>query len=68
MTTGEVKVKDTETMIVPLELGEITQTEFAGIISEIEVSVSEKFTSNPKIKERFSRLKKSLRKRSVSIL
>jgi hypothetical protein len=68
MAVGEVKAKDAETSVIPLELGEITQTEFAEIISEIEGSVGENLTSNNKVKERFSRLKKSLRKRSVSIL
>ncbi|MGI8639351.1 MAG: hypothetical protein ACR2MG_05290 [Pyrinomonadaceae bacterium] len=68
MTTGEVKTKEAETSVNPLEVKSKIQPEFAGENAEIAVSVSEKSASNLKMKERFSRLKKSLRRRSVSIL
>ena len=68
MSTGEVHALETEKVVVPLSKKLPTHSEFIGENTEIEISVSEKITANVKVRERFSRLKKSLRKRSVSIL
>ncbi len=68
MTTGEVKAKKAQTKVVPLKLEENNQTEFVEMILEKEVFAKEKIVSNLQARERFSRLKKSLRKKSVSIL
>ncbi|MEO8072526.1 MAG: hypothetical protein ABI686_04695 [Acidobacteriota bacterium] len=74
MSTGEVTALEEvttlekETMIVPLNNKLKNQAEFVVENAEMEISVSEDINSNLKVKERFSRLKKSLRKRSVSIL
>ncbi len=66
--TGEVKAKEVVTSVTPLKVESKIQAEFAGENAEIAVSVNEKSASNFKMKERFLRLKKSLRKKSVSIL
>ncbi|MEP7037091.1 MAG: hypothetical protein ABI891_02005 [Acidobacteriota bacterium] len=74
MSTGEVTALEEvttlekETMIVPLNNKLKNQAEFVVKNAKMEISVSEDINSNLKVKERFSRLKKSLRKRSVSIL
>ena len=68
MTTGEVRVKEPETVIVPLHNKIEMQTEIIIEKTEFEISTTEKIASSLKVKERFSRLKKSLRRRSVSIL
>lgn len=67
MTTGEVKAKQAEMPIISLKSDLKKQAEFTVETTEIEVSTGEKLASNCKVKERFSRLKKSLRKKSVSI-
>ncbi|CAN5212652.1 hypothetical protein BH20ACI1_BH20ACI1_13300 [soil metagenome] len=68
MTTGEVKAKAAQTNVVPLKSEQNNQTEFIEMVVEKEVFVKEKLVSNPQARERFSRLKKSLRRKSVSIL
>ena len=68
MTTGEVKVKEAQTKFIPSELEQNNQAEFVEMILENEVSVKKRLVSNLQVVERFSRLKKSLRKKSVSIL
>ncbi len=68
MMTGEVKSAQTEETIVPGSDKLEIQTELMIENIEIQVSVSENSASKFKVKERFSRFKKSLRKRSVSIL
>lgn len=68
MKTGEVKAREAQAEVVPIELEQNNQAEFVGATLESEVSVKEKIVSNLQVKERFLRLKKSLRKKSVSIL
>lgn len=68
MTTGEVKVRESQNTIILPKSEQENQAEFVGTILEEEIFVKEKIVSNLQVKERFSRLKKSLRKKSVSIL
>lgn len=69
MTTGEVKAQEVrDNNIIPPDSEQNSRAEFVETLSEKEILVKEKLTSNLKVKERFFRLKKSLRKKSVSIL
>ncbi len=68
MTTGEVKVRESQNTIILPKSEQENQAEFVGTILEEEIFVKEKLVSNLQVKEGFSRLKKSLRKKSVSIL
>ena len=68
MTTGEVKVRESQSDVVLPKLDRNNPAEFAETVLESEVLIKEKLASNIQVKEKFSRLKKSLRRKSVSIL
>ena len=68
MTTGEVKVRESQNDVVLPKLERNNPAEFAETVLESEVLIKEKLASNIQVKEKFSRLKKSLRRKSVSIL
>ncbi len=68
MMTGEAKTLETQETIVQLDNKSPQQAEFMTGAAKNEVSNGEKIIANLKVSERFSRLKKSLRKKSVSIL
>ncbi len=68
MTTGEAKVRQAEVPVIPSKSDLKIQAGFTVETKEIEGSTGEKLVSNLKVKERFFRLKKSLRRKSVSIL
>lgn len=66
MTKGEAKVLETDVVIFPMRFGQSAKVESA---DESEKENSEKTKTTENIEEnRFVRLKKSLRKRSASIL
>ena len=66
MTNGEARSLNPETATVPVKFDEVNQSdETTEAMAEIKF---DKRTFNVKIYERFSRLKKSMRRRSVSIL
>ena len=67
MMTGEVKAKESEVPIVQLNQVLESQTEISLEIKRTEVSINRKMSSNLRVKKRFSRLKNSLRKRSVIV-
>lgn len=67
MTKGEAKKLETDVVIFPMEFGR--ETEETGLVEEISTeTVDDKSTIRTDIQIRFARLKKSLRKRSASIL
>ncbi len=68
MTMGEAKSARKKETIVPFDNKFEIQTELMIENTEVSVSGGEKSASKHMVQERFSRLKKSLRKRSVSIL
>lgn len=68
MTTGEAKKREVQADIISPESRQNNQVEFVETVLEKEVFAKEKLRSNLQARERFSRLKKSLRKKSVSIL
>jgi hypothetical protein len=66
MTKGEAKALKTETVIIPMNLQENLHS---GLTNDgANKIIVEENTVRIDIKTRFARLKKSLRKRSVSIL
>ncbi len=68
MTTGEAKAQEVRNNVIPPDSEQNSRAEFVETLLEKEIFVKEKLASNLKVKERFSRLKKSLKKKSVSIL
>ena len=68
MMTGEAKTLEAKATIVQPDNKQPMSAEFVIEDGKIEVSNGEKIIANLKVGERFSRLKKSLRKKSVSIL
>jgi hypothetical protein len=66
MTKGEAKRLETETVVFPIDFGQENQT--GGKAENIPVEIVEKQSIRTDIQIRFARLKKSLRKRSASIL
>lgn len=68
MTTGEAKKREVQADIISPESRQNNQVEFVETVLEKEAFAKEKLGSNLQARERFSRLKKSLRKKSVSIL
>lgn len=65
MITGGIKQTDA---VFPLEVGSANKEEFTVEIKEQEITVTKLNSEDELNEKRFSRLKKSLRKRSVSIL
>lgn len=68
MTISEVTAKTVQTEAIPLKLRQYQQPEFVEAVLENEVFIEKKSVSNLQVGKNFSRLKKSLRKKSVSIL
>ena len=67
MTKGAAKVLETDVIIFPMEFEQEKQAAITA--EEIAVKIAiEKQLVKTDVKDRFARLKKSLRKRSVSIL
>ena len=66
MTKGEAKALKTEALVYPMNLKENQGLGMEDVT--INKTIVEEKTVNVNIKDRFARLKKSLRKRSVSIL
>lgn len=67
MTEGEAKVLETDVVIFPMRFGAAAAMEKKIEEPEIQNSV-ENLPEEKESENRFARLKKSLRKRSVSIL
>ena len=67
MTKGEVKQMETEVVVFPMEFGPDNQTTVTVEATAAEVKIN-KSSIETDIKIKFARLKKSLRKRSASIL
>ena len=67
MTNGEAKMLETDAIIFPMNSGEENQKLNLAEDAANKIIVEEK-SVNIDIETRFARLKKSLRKRSVSIL
>ena len=67
MTKGEAKVLETDVIIFPLECAPEKQAAITAEEIAVEIAI-EKQTVKVDVKDRFARLKKSLRKRSASIL
>ena len=65
MTKGEAKVLETDVVIFPMEFGQENQEAAMEIPAK---PAGEKKSIKTDMEARFTRLKKSLRKRSVSIL
>lgn len=63
MIQGEVKVLEKDIFVFPVE-----EKQNAAEVSEKEILIVESKTAEIDLKKRFTRLKKSLRKRSASIL
>ncbi len=68
MPTGEGKKREVQSDIISTELRQNNQVEYVETVLEKQVFEKEKLRTNLQARERFSRLKKSLRKKSVSIL
>lgn len=66
MTKGEAKALETDVVIFPMKFNNDQETNLIDETSE--KNVVEKSSGKTDIKLRFARLKKSLRKRSASIL
>lgn len=67
MTGGEAKMLETDVVIFPMNLKQEDQTKDSIEETAKEIIVEEK-SIEINVKDRFARLKKSLRKRSASIL
>ena len=67
MTNGEAKMLETDAVIFPMNLDQENQEINLAAEATDKIIVEEK-SINIDIETRFARLKKSLRKRSVSIL
>jgi len=67
MTKGEAKKLETDVVIFPMEFSRKDKEAILVEESSAEV-VNDKSSIKPDIQSRFARLKKSLRKRSASIL
>lgn len=67
MTKGEAIVLETDVVIFPMELDRENQETMAAEETKAEIAV-EKQSVRADLQIRFARLKKSLRKRSASIL
>ena len=67
MTKSEAKVLETDVVIFPMKLGQNTQETVLAETTESNL-VNEKKLIEIDNESRFTRLKKSLRKKSVSIL
>lgn len=68
MTKGEAKVLETEVVIFPAEFGSETQAPTTTVEENVFEAAAEKRPVKVDVENRFARLKKSLRKRSASIL
>ncbi len=67
MMTGEVMTRGTDDVTVPLKNKQEKKLTPTAENEETQVFATSKTTSNLKMKEKFSRFKKNLRKKSVSI-
>ncbi len=67
MTKSEATVSETDAVIFPMEFGQDNRETIA-VEEQTAKSVIEKQSVKSNIEIRFARLRKSLRKRSVSIL
>ena len=67
MTKGEAKQLETDVVIFPMEFGQDKQATVTVETTKTEITV-DKSSIKADIQVRFARLKKSLRKRSASIL
>lgn len=67
MTTGEVRVLETDAVMFAADLAQNNSAEIAEKQISDSIKLDEK-TNKIKTESRFARLKKSLRKKSVSIL
>ena len=68
MTKGEAKALETDVVIFPMEFGRNDQDTVLTTERESEHLIVENKSDNTNMQIRFERLKKTLRKRSASIL
>lgn len=67
MTKSEAKVLETDVIIFPMKFGQTNEETVLTDESENKIAIKEQPTEND-IDNRFARLRKSSRKRSISIL